>query len=176
MDYYNIAENILELYVKKVKNISTQDVKEFFTDLAEIIEGDKDRREVYPYGKKGESKYKREYGYDLCWEIVDDDWEFSNPYYRELVLESEWSSDWKDIAEDFGKIIDSKSPLKVGICKYNKGLLEKIQILIKNYDIKIPNKEYYIIFLHNPTSELATGYLLDSYGNIINKCVHDAKP
>ena len=158
--YRNLVSDIREAYKLKLKSIdltkpteSTKKVITFFNEFKKEL-GHKKRTQ---YDKKG----KGEFLYDISWSIEDKNWEFKNPHYLDLVVESEWKDNWTEIATDFGKLLDSKAPIKIGICKYKKGRIEKIKNMIKTYQIKIP-KEYYLIFLHD--KEKVHDFLINNKG------------
>lgn len=163
MKYEELADTILTSYLEIISNnASTKQVLNFFRKM-----GEKRGRFVYPSSRVGE------WVYDLCWSIEEEDWAFEKEHFVELVLESEWGKNWEDIAEDFYKLLDSKAPIKVGICQSNNKqiLVEKIQKMISTFKIKIP-EEYYIIFIHGfGWEECITGYIITTEGNLARKKV-----
>ncbi len=122
-------------------------------------------------GKTVYSKYtKGEWLYDLCWSVEDKDWEFQNEHYLELVLESEWDPHWTEIATDFGKLLDSKAPIKVGVCSSRDKMetINRIKQMISTWKYK-SNYERYIFFIHGDEEPEVTNYIILPSGDIDRK-------
>lgn len=160
LNYEQKSIEIIDAFVKSCSDYETDSVKTYFTELA-----DEDFK-VYS------SKQNGEFIYDLCWAIEDDDWNFENSHHLELVLETEKDKNWKEIAQDFYKLLDSKAPIKIGVCQYSPCRLKSIQQMIKTYKFKLPGKEFYIIFLYNSKHNSFAGYLIDHDGETLYSSIN----
>lgn len=86
-----------------------------------------------------------EYMVDLCWSNEDKD----KYYGLELAMESEWSEYEEDILDDFSKVVDIKSYLKIMIIAVPEetviSIIDKMSSMVSEGKIKLPNEEYLTI-------------------------------
>lgn len=99
-------------------------------------------------GKFGEGQYL----VDLCW------WKEQNEqYWLELILESEWQSAKEEIEQDFYKLVDVKSRLKVWICSWGENQMQarrsELSTIVAKARFRFPEEEYLV--LNIPDSQKA---------------------
>lgn len=113
-------------------------------------------RQLEAYGKKGthwdvestklpDGRGQGEYLVDVCW------WTEREGRYRlELAVESEWNPHKSEIEQDFYKLIDVKSRLKVWVCSYESQLKSRLSDMgkaIRSAQIRNQDEEYLILNL-----------------------------
>lgn len=111
-----------------------------------------------------------EYLVDLCW------WkEQGGQYWLELILESEWQPGKSEIDQDFYKLIDVKSRLKVWVCSWGEKQMQTRQSelsgIVAKARFKLSDEEYLIINM--PDSQKAEykdcvvidGFWMNNSGN-----------
>lgn len=117
----------------------TKKIFQYFFD-----EGKKRNFEVY-VDPSVITETQGEYMVDLCWSN-----EIKDKYYGlALAMESEWSEYEDEILNDFSKIVDIKSHLKIMIISILEeaiiGMIDKMSSMVSEGKIKFPNEEYLII-------------------------------
>jgi len=92
-----------------------------------------------------------EYLVDLCWLVSGE-----QHYWMELALEQEWKGSFKDIKEDFFKLMDVKACLKVFVCFPYKHVIpdlpSRLAREISRHKIKISDEAYLLIILSRDAS------------------------
>ncbi len=145
MNVENILEEI-QLLLDGVANSSQGKsdsawTKEIKRELCQL--GKKNNFDVSAAGCKGADT--GEWLYDLVWSAGSEDFMTDIP----LVVESEWSMHFDDISWDFGKLLVSKSDIKLFVFQQAskegvENVQQKLGNLITKFVKKMP-KEYYLI-------------------------------
>lgn len=138
----------------------TEAILKYFFELG------KDDYEVYT-NPKVIRESEGSYLVDLCWSKKTGK---KHRDYRglDLILESEWSTKGKEIMNDFDKLIDVKSLLKVMvICVEERkigDILQKMTKAIGSSRIKFKDENYLaIIFIPFPTIRAPERYVIEGY-------------
>lgn len=118
----------------------------YFFDKGKALEFDVETKALP--GKGGEGQYL----VDLCW------WkEQGEQYWLELALESEWQPGKGEIEQDFYKLVDVKSRLKVWVCSWGERQMQarqsELSKIVAKARFRFSEEEYLI--LNMPDSQKA---------------------
>ncbi len=138
----------------------TEEILKYFFELG------KDDYRIYT-NPRVVKESKGSYLVDLCWSKEKGE-DYRDYKGLELILESEWLTSGKEILDDFCKLIDIKSFLKVMvICMAEEkidDMLQKMTETIKSSRIKFKEENYLvIIFTPLPTIYAPERYAIEGY-------------
>lgn len=142
----------------------TEEILKYFFELGKEL--GKDDYRIYT-NPKAIKESEGSYLVDLCWSKEKGE-DYKDYKGLELILESEWLTSEEEILDDFCKLIDIKSFLKVMvICvaeKKTDDMLQKMTETIKSSRIKFKEENYLvIIFIPLPTMDVPERYVIKGY-------------